>query len=126
MKLEEETKSVNEIVMRLEEPAYAALVTLLGIHPYVDQLKEDNRILWDTYNARTTAYMEKNNAELRQLRSDISTQYSLLCQYVEAQVNISSKAEYVTVFTLIDVIRNRFMAQLGRGADRKPTDDEPK
>lgn len=121
-KQEEETETIFSMVARLEEPANAALVTLLQMNSLVVRLKTDNQAFWDRYNDRTTVYLEKDTTDTSQLRSDITVQYGLLCDYVEVNANLGNDPVFATVFSIIDTIRKQFMAQVKRGADRKPSD----
>lgn len=120
LKLEAETKAINTIVGHLEEPHYAEMVALLGLGSYLTRIKTDNETFQTRYNERTTAYMEKDTTDTRELRSQISDQYSLLCDYVEVNARLETKPMFAKVFTIIDTIRQQFSAQIGRSADRKP------
>lgn len=120
-KMEEQTESIFSMVARLEEPAYAALVTLLQMNSLLARLKADNQAFWDRYNDRTTVYLDKNLTDTSQLRNDIIVQYGLLCDYVEVNANLGNDPVFAKVFSIIDTIRKQFAAQVKRGANRKPS-----
>ena len=120
MKLEEKTKAIESIVEALESPRYAAIVDMLGLKNFVTRIKADNSTFKERYNERTTAYIEKDTTDTREIRNKVNEQYSLLCDYVEVNTRLETKPEFAKVFTIIDTIRKQYAAQVGRSAERKP------
>lgn len=124
LSLDEETRVINNIILQLEKPNYAAQVTLLGLNSYISQVKKDNQTIWLKYNECITADMERDISDTRELRGQISEQYALLCDYVNVNARLGTKPEFAKVFTIIETVRKQVFLQAGRSVERKPVNIE--
>ena len=115
---EAENNAIDNFVAELAKPVYATAITTLNLGGLITRMKNDNTAFKALFSTRSITVAATANYDAKAIRKTMITNYEAYAIYVtsltNATANLATNAYYLSLFNIIDNIRNYYSDMLAR------------
>jgi hypothetical protein len=126
---EAENNAIDNFVVELEKPAYAAAVATLNFGGFITRMKNDNTAFKTVFSTRSTTVAATVHYDAKVIRKNMIANYEAYAAYVtsltNATANLATNAYYLSLFNIIDNIRKYYSDMLAKRAGNNGETPKP-
>jgi hypothetical protein len=115
---EEESNGIDNLVVDLQTPKYAASVATLTMATYVDRIAQANTDFKILFAKRTLETSAKEVFDIRAMRTEMKNTYTDMSEYVLSLAKVKDTDEFNQTLSIINTVRKYYSDMLVK---QKPT-----
>jgi DNA-directed RNA polymerase subunit L len=122
--MDEESVALNDFIQELRTEANAALLNLLGLNDWVDELEKENRKFEDLVQLRFKEVSKRNRMRMKDIRKDVDKAFRDMVYQIEALIRVKGMSKYETLVKEMNAINEHYKNILAQQKGRRDKNNQ--